>query len=116
MALMPRLRCWNGISSPRRFTMLNTLVSKRPAFPFVSDRGDGFYHVDSVPRDFIDRVPATFKIPALAGILRTLAPTPSHSVLDVCAAPGGKTAMLAQLMQNNGRIIATDSSSERPSV
>ncbi len=37
-----------------------------------------------------------------------LAPQPGESVLDACAGLGGKTAHLAQLMQNNGRITAVD--------
>ena len=41
----------------------------------------------------------------VAGIL---APKPGQRVIDVCAAPGGKTTHLAQLMENRGEIIATD--------
>jgi 16S rRNA (cytosine967-C5)-methyltransferase len=37
-----------------------------------------------------------------------LAPLPGENVLDACAAPGGKTSYLAQLMHNEGRIVACD--------
>ncbi|AJE02025.1 16S rRNA (cytosine(967)-C(5))-methyltransferase RsmB [Geobacter pickeringii] len=39
---------------------------------------------------------------------RFLAPEPGQRVLDVCAAPGGKTTHLAQLMENRGEICAGD--------
>jgi 16S rRNA (cytosine967-C5)-methyltransferase len=37
-----------------------------------------------------------------------LDPQPGETVLDACAAPGGKTTYLAQLMRNEGRLIACD--------
>jgi 16S rRNA (cytosine967-C5)-methyltransferase len=42
-----------------------------------------------------------------------LAPEPGQRVLDACAAPGGKTSYLAQLMKNEGQIVACDVSGER---
>ncbi len=42
-----------------------------------------------------------------------LAPQPGETVLDLCAAPGTKTTHLAELMRNEGRLIATDSSESR---
>ncbi len=40
-------------------------------------------------------------------------PKPGERVLDACAAPGGKTTHLAQLMGNRGRIYAADISTRR---
>lgn len=37
-----------------------------------------------------------------------LAPQPGAYVLDMCAAPGGKTAHLAALMENRGLVVAND--------
>ena len=42
-----------------------------------------------------------------------LAPQPGEKVLDMCAAPGGKTTHLASLMRNSGTLIANDSNAER---
>lgn len=42
-----------------------------------------------------------------------LSPQPGEAVLDLCAAPGGKTTHLAALMQNRGLLVANDTHPRR---
>lgn len=43
----------------------------------------------------------------------TLAPQPHERILDMAAAPGGKTSYIAQLMKNTGVLVANDIKKER---
>jgi 16S rRNA (cytosine967-C5)-methyltransferase len=42
-----------------------------------------------------------------------LAPKTGETVLDLCAAPGGKTGYLTQLMQDSGKVLAVDRNPKR---
>jgi 16S rRNA (cytosine967-C5)-methyltransferase len=56
-----------------------------------------------------------FQLQDLASLLAVKAadPKPGENVLDVCSAPGGKTATMAQFMKNRGRIVSVDYSRAR---
>ena len=56
---------------------------------------------------YILQSPSSF-LPCMA-----LAPQPEERVLDMAAAPGGKTSYIAQLMKNSGVIVANDLKKER---
>jgi 16S rRNA (cytosine967-C5)-methyltransferase len=45
---------------------------------------------------------------AAMAVARALAPQPGDDVLDLCAAPGGKTSHLAALMRGTGRTVAVE--------
>ncbi|HEX4265281.1 MAG TPA: 16S rRNA (cytosine(967)-C(5))-methyltransferase RsmB [Verrucomicrobiae bacterium] len=45
--------------------------------------------------------------------VRELDPQPGETILDLCAAPGGKLTYMAQLMRNEGRLVAHDTFPDR---
>jgi len=46
-------------------------------------------------------------------VARAVAPHPGERVLDLCAAPGGKTTHLAALMQDRGEIVSVEQQADR---
>ncbi len=45
--------------------------------------------------------------------VRELDPRPGETILDLCAAPGGKATFIAQLLNNEGRLVAHDNVPDR---
>lgn len=77
------------------------LVFELKTHPSLSSLGsfrDGWFYLQD---------PSTLLAPFL------LDARPGETVLDVCAAPGGKTTFIAQVMNNEGRIVASDISADR---
>jgi NOL1/NOP2/sun family putative RNA methylase len=67
------------------------------------------------PGTLLEYALGLFHPQALSSVMTALAmePTPDDLVLDLCASPGSKTSLLAQLMENRGAVVANDTSSAR---
>jgi len=74
----------------------------------------GFYTFPSLPpRQWMDDGLIYIQDPATQHAAALLAPQPGETILDACAAPGGKSTQMAALMQNQGTLICTDSNEKR---
>src|SRR6188472_328173 len=72
-----------------------------------------FVEFNTLPTAALDSGHCYIQDPSTAIACQLLDPQPGETILDACAAPGGKTAHLAQLMQSRGVIIACDRDHER---
>jgi len=79
----------------------------------VEDIGGGFYRCGTLPREALAAGMCYAQDPATAIAPLMLGAQPGETVLDACAAPGGKAAILAAMMKNEGRIFAADVSESR---
>ena len=73
----------------------------------------GFFRCADLPREALASGMCYAQDPATAAAPLLLSPEPGMKVLDACAAPGGKAALLAQMMGNEGLLVATDSAPKR---
>jgi 16S rRNA (cytosine967-C5)-methyltransferase len=72
-----------------------------------------FAHLASVPFEALASGHCYIQDPSTAAACLLLDPRSGDRVLDACAAPGGKTGYLAELMKNNGFILACDRDERR---
>jgi 16S rRNA (cytosine967-C5)-methyltransferase len=125
-----RLLEWNN-SPPKSFARVNTL--KADAGKLLTQWRDENVDYDFVRYDWIEenlvfelkshpplaRLPSfqqgLFYVqdPSTLLAVKALEPKPGESILDLCAAPGGKLTYMAQLMNNEGKLVAHDLSPDR---
>lgn len=113
---------WNN-TPPSVFARINHLAANKEALEKVKlETGSHslgkeyphFFQVKGAPNtEWLHEGLIYIQDPSTSHSCRLLDPKPGEVVLDACAAPGGKTSYLAQLMENEGKIVATDSSSQR---
>lgn len=66
--------------------------------------------------DYFDLGAYYIQEPSAMLVSYLLSPTKDDFVLDLCAAPGGKTTMAALMMNNEGQLISNDLSSSRAQI
>ena len=75
---------------------------------------DSFIKIEgSPPNDWMKHGYLYIQDPATRHCVELLAPQPNEIILDTCAAPGGKAALIAAKMKNQGEILCTDSNEKR---
>lgn len=132
---------WNN-TPPKTFARVNELKLSAPASPEAKpkDAGDLLtqWRDENVDYDFVRRDwfpenlvfelkahPSLAKLPSFQQGLfyiqdpstllavHELNPQAGEAILDLCAAPGGKLTYIAQLMRNDGSLVAHDTSPDR---
>ncbi|MGB0991934.1 MAG: 16S rRNA (cytosine(967)-C(5))-methyltransferase RsmB [Akkermansiaceae bacterium] len=74
----------------------------------------GFYQIEGPPPgEWMKNGYLYIQDPATRHCVDLLDPQPGENILDACAAPGGKTALMAAAMNNEGSILCTDSNESR---
>ncbi|WP_411847503.1 transcription antitermination factor NusB [Roseibacillus persicicus] len=75
---------------------------------------EGFYYLDGpVPSEWTEAGLVYMTDPATRLSVELLDPKRGETVLDACAAPGGKAALIAASMKNEGSLVCTDSNELR---
>ncbi|TDL35086.1 16S rRNA (cytosine(967)-C(5))-methyltransferase RsmB [Jeotgalibacillus sp. S-D1] len=116
-----RAMCESNLLAPVQTARVNTLLTTREeVMEELKDAGieaelstlipEGIHikrgniaHTDSYKKGYLSIQDESSMLVAYA-----LNPQPGESVLDMCAAPGGKTTHIAQKMTNKGTIVALD--------
>jgi 16S rRNA (cytosine967-C5)-methyltransferase len=90
----------------------NTFLKLYPDSRPLADHPD-LVKLHALPLTALDSGHCYIQDPSTLLACQLLAPKPEEKILDACAAPGGKTSYLAQLMQNRGTLIACERDPKR---
>jgi 16S rRNA (cytosine967-C5)-methyltransferase len=109
---------WNNRPAPI-YARINRL--KISDADFVARYGDieqsasapNFVRMANVPGEALAAGHCYIQDPSTAAACSLLDPRPGQRVLDACAAPGGKSGYIAELMRNDGFILSCDRDARR---
>ena len=109
---------WNNLPAPM-YARINRLringddfLRRYPTARSLG-RGSEFVQFEALPVTAMRRGHCYVQDPSTSIACQLLDPKPGDKVLDACAAPGGKTGYVAQLMQNHGTIVTCDRDEDR---
>jgi 16S rRNA (cytosine967-C5)-methyltransferase len=97
-ALAARLAEFGFAARPTRISPVGLVLDKCGSVTELPLFREGFFYVEDEAAQLVAPI---------------VDPQPGELVLDLCAAPGGKTTHLAALMRNDGELIAVDKSATR---
>jgi 16S rRNA (cytosine967-C5)-methyltransferase len=109
---------WNNLPAPV-YGRINRLKIDRDRFLQLNPtsrpltRNSDFVEFDALPTGALRRGHCYIQDPSTVIACQLLCPRPGEKVLDACAAPGGKTGYVAELMHNLGTIVACDGDPDR---
>jgi 16S rRNA (cytosine967-C5)-methyltransferase len=90
-------------------------VTKYPTTQALPERTN-FVRLNGIPAEALLRGECYIQDPSTSLACELLDPQPGETVLDACAAPGGKGSLIAELMQDRGELIACDRDPDRVSL
>lgn len=109
---------WNQVQAPtyiRVNRLIDGSVERIARLPglLAHPSEEDFFECETPPREALKHGLCYVQDPSTAIAPRMLGALPGETVLDACAAPGGKTALISQMMCGEGRLIACDASAAR---
>lgn len=109
---------WDNTPAPvyarinRLRTSVAEFVATHPTAEIVPERNN-FTRLSEIPHESLARGEIYIQDPSTALACELLAPQSGDSILDACAAPGGKSGYIAELMHDRGRLVACDRDENR---
>lgn len=93
-------------------TSVEDFIRNHPTALPVS-RTEGFFELSTIPTSTLGAGACYIQDPSTALACELLDPQAGERVLDACAAPGGKTGIIGERMQNRGELLAADRDAAR---